>query len=79
MKMPRFSAKDSRDFTIERRGGNENVASKMNLRFFGLYRDYPNSLTLSNVGEPPRSWISKNHIQGLDRAQNFDVACLRPP
>ena len=43
------------DFTIGRREGSENVASKMNLRSFGLYRDYFNSLTSSNVGEPSRS------------------------
>ena len=55
MKMPRFSVKDTRDFTIGRRDGCENVASKMKLRSCGLYRDYSNSLTLSNVGEPSRS------------------------
>ena len=52
-----------RDLTIGRRHGSENVASKMNMRSFRLYRDYSNSLTLSNVGEPSRSWISKTHIQ----------------
>ena len=40
----------SRDFTIGRLDGSENVASKMNLRSFGLYRDYSNSLTLAKVG-----------------------------
>ena len=55
MKMPRFSAKDTRDFTIGRRDGSENIASKMKLRSFGLYHDYSNSLALSNVGEPSRS------------------------
>ena len=44
-----------RDFTIGRREGSENVASKMNLCSFGLYRDYSNSLTSSNVGEPSLS------------------------
>ena len=53
-----------RKFTIiGRRNGSENDALKMNLRSFGLYRDYSNSLTLSNVGKPSRSWISKNRIQ----------------
>ena len=51
------------DFTIGRREGSENVTSKVNLCSFGLYRDYSNSLTSSNVGEPCRSWICKNHIQ----------------
>ena len=51
------------DLTIGRRDGSENVASKMNLRSFGLYHDYFNSLTLSNVGEPSPRWIFKNHIQ----------------
>ena len=43
-----------RDLTIGRRDGSENVASKMNLRSFGLYRDFSNSLTLWNVvANPP--------------------------
>ena len=53
----------TRDFTIGPHEGSENVASKMNLLSFGLYRDYSNSLTSSNAGEPFRRWISKNHIQ----------------
>ena len=32
--------------------GGENVAEKVNSRFFNLDRDYSKSLTLSNVGEP---------------------------
>ena len=32
--------------------GRENVAEKVNSRSFNLHRDYSNSLTLSNVGEP---------------------------
>ena len=44
----------SRDFKIQRRDGNENVAKKVNLRSFSLYRNYWYPLTLSNVGEP--SW-----------------------
>ena len=43
------------EFTTGRRDGSENVASKLNLRSFGLHGDYSNSLTLSNVGEPSRS------------------------
>ena len=49
---------------IQRRDGNENVALKVNLRFFfSLYSDYSYPLTLSNVGEPSWSWISRDHIQ----------------
>ena len=36
---------------------------KVNSHFFSLYRDYSNSLTLSNASEPFWSWISVNHIQ----------------
>ena len=43
------------DFTTRRRDGSDNVASKLNLRSFGLHRNYSNSLTWSNVGEPSRS------------------------
>ena len=43
----------SRDFKIQRRDGNENVAQKVNLRSFSLHRNYSYPLTLSNVGEPP--------------------------
>ena len=35
--------------------GSENVAEKVNSRFFNLDRDYSKSLTLSNVGEPPKN------------------------
>ena len=72
--VPRFG----RNLLIGRRDGSENVASKMNLRSFGPHRDYSNSLTLSNVGKPSRSWISKNCIQ-VWREWNFVVARLRPP
>ena len=59
LSVPRFS----RNLSIGRRDGSENVASKMNLRSFGPHRDYSISLTSSNVGKPSRSWISKNCIQ----------------
>ena len=49
--VPRFS----RNLSIGRRDGSENVASKMNLRSFGPHRDYSNSLTSSKVGKPSRS------------------------
>ena len=46
-----------------RRAGNENVASKVNLRSFSFQRNHSNLLTLSNVGEPFWSWIPRGHIQ----------------
>ena len=46
---------NSGDVTIRRREGSENVASKMNLRSFNLYRDYSNSRSLSSVCESSRS------------------------
>ena len=36
---------------------------KGNSHFFSFYRDYSNSLTLSNASELSWSWISINHIQ----------------
>ena len=36
---------------------------KVNSFFFSFYRDYSNSLTLSNASELFRSWISISHIQ----------------
>ena len=44
--------KTSREFKIQRRDGYENVALKLNLRAFSLYRDYSYPLTLANVCEP---------------------------
>ena len=38
-------------------------AWKVNSHFFSLYRDYSNSLTLSNASELFWSWISINHIE----------------
>ena len=57
-----FSRK-SRDFKIQRRDGNVNVAQKENLRSFSLYSDYSYPLTLSNVGEPSWTWISMDNSQ----------------
>ena len=42
----------NRDFKVQRRDGNENVASKVNLCPFSLHRNYAYPLTLSNVVEP---------------------------
>ena len=52
-----------RDFKIQRHDGDENVTEKVNLHYFSLYSDYSWPLTLSNVGEPSWSWISRDHIQ----------------
>ena len=46
--------------------------------FFSLYRDYSNSLTLSNARELFWSWISINHSQVHREKENFVIACLRP-
>ena len=54
----------------------ENVAGKVNTQFFSLYRDYSNSLTLSNASELVWSWISINHIQVYKEKENFVIACL---
>ena len=52
---------------------------KVYLRSFGLYKDYSYLNTLSNVGEPSWSWISRNHIEAQKEKYNSVVACLRPP
>ena len=57
----------------------ENVAWKVNLRSFNLYRDYSNSFTLSNASELFVSRIPKNHIQVQKEKENLAVACLCPP
>ena len=46
-----------RTVKVPRRDGNENVAWKVNLCSFTLYRNFSYPLTLSNVGEPNWSWI----------------------
>ena len=48
------------------------------IHIFWVYRDYSNSLTLSNASELCRSWTSINHIQIDKEKENFVVACLRP-
>jgi len=50
-------------FKIQRRNSKENVALKVNLRSFSLYRYYSYLLTLSNVREPSWIWIPRDHIQ----------------
>ena len=40
---------------------------------FNLYRDYSKSLTLSNLSEPPLSWITENHLQVQKEKDNFVV------
>ena len=48
------------------------------IHIFWVYRDYSNSLSLSNASELCRSWTSINHIQIDKEKENFVVACLRP-
>ena len=43
--------------------GHENVAYKVNLRSYNLFRGYSNSFTLSNASELFLSRIPKGHIQ----------------
>ena len=45
--------------------------------FFSLYRDYSNSLTLSNASELFWSWISTT-VSKFIKKMNFVIACLRP-
>ena len=61
--------------------GHENVAEKVNLPSFNLYRDFPNSITLqrSNATELFWSRIPDNHILIQRKKGNFVVICLRPP
>ena len=51
---------------------------KSEFTFFSLYRDYSNSLTLSNANELFWSRISVNHIKVHKEKENFVIACLRP-
>ena len=51
----------------------------MNSRFFNLYCDYYNSLTVSNANELLRSRIPNNHIHVQKEKEDFVVPCLRPP
>ena len=44
--------------------GIKTVAEKVNSRSFNLHRDYSKSLTLSNVGEPPK-------VESLCTISNF--------
>ena len=48
----------------------------MNSHFLSLYRDYSNSLALSNASELFWSWISINHIQVHKEKENFVTHCL---
>ena len=52
--------------------------SHENSHFFSVYREYSNSLTLSNASELFSTWISINHIQVHKEKENFVIACLRP-
>ena len=56
--------------------GSENVAKKMNLRPFKLYRVYVDPLNLSNAGDFSWSWILEDFIQ-VENGK-FVVVCSRP-
>ena len=58
--------------------GRQNVPEKVNSRPFNLHRDYFQSLTLSDVGEPSESWIPENPITIQKERGNFVVACVLP-
>ena len=59
-----FDEEDTiREFKIQRPNSKENIAQKVNLRSFSLYSDYSYPLTLSIIGEPSWSWISRDQIQ----------------
>ena len=58
--------------------GRQNVPEKVNSRPFNLHRDYFQSLTLSDVGEPSESWIPENPIKIQKERGNFVVACVLP-
>ena len=59
--------------------GHKNIAYKVNLRSFNLYRDYSlKSFTFFNASELSLSQIPKNHIQVPKKKENLAVACLRP-
>ena len=51
--------------------GHENVAWKVNLFSFNLWRDYSNSFWAE--------FLPKNHIQRQKKKENLAVACLHPP
>ena len=48
----RIISNDNRDFKVQQRNGDKNVALKVNLQSFSLYGDYSYPLTLSIGGEP---------------------------
>ena len=58
--------------------GSENVAKKMNLRSFKLYRVYLDPLNMSNAGDFSCSWILKDFIQDQKEEGKFVVVCPRP-
>ena len=50
----------------------------MNSYFFSLYRDYSNSLTLSNVSADSFGAEFLLTISEFKKRMNFVIACLRP-
>ena len=59
------SANNIREFRLgnDDEDGSENVAKKIHLHPFKLYRVYSNPLNLSNVGDFSWSWILKDFLQ----------------
>ena len=62
---------DNKDFKIQRRDGNENIAEKVKLRSSSLYRNYSSPLPLSNVGEPSWSYPSAYLYPSAERETKF--------
>ena len=62
---------DNKDFKIQRRDGNENIAEKVKLRSSSLYRNYSSQLPLSNVGEPSWSYPGAYPYPSAERETKF--------
>ena len=62
---------DNKDFKIQRRDGNENIAEKVKLRSSSLYRNYSSPLPLSNVGEPSWSYPGAYPYPSAERETKF--------
>ena len=59
--------------------GSENVAKKMNLRYFKHNRVYLDPLNMTNAGDFSWSGSFKDFIQVQKEEGKFVVACPRPP
>ena len=70
---------ENRDLKVQRRVGNKNVAKKVNLRSFSLYRDYSLVPTCFVCQVNPPELNSKGSYQSSEREIKFRLACLRFP